>query len=85
MALRYAYLFFYTVGGVFSCLTVGLLLWIAYCIAIEAAPLSALSFLPPLPTVAILALILCVMMLSIAAWQAGAHFQQKYEKNVRKV
>jgi uncharacterized Tic20 family protein len=85
MSWRYAYLFFYTVGGVFSCLTVGMLIWIAYCIAIEAEPLSAISFLPSLPTMAIFVILLVIMIISCAAWQAGAHYQQKFEKGFRRV
>ena len=76
----YAYLFFYTVGACCSFLTVALLVWIAYCIAIEAAPLAAISFLAGLPTLAVFALLLLIMVISCAAWQAGAHYHQKFEK-----
>lgn len=77
---RYAYLFFYTVGGCFSLLTLLMLGWMAYCIAIEAEPLSFLSFLPPMPTAAAFVIIFSIMFIACASWQIGAHFHQKFEK-----
>jgi hypothetical protein len=80
---RYAYLGLYTIGGVFSVMAIGLLIWIAYCIAIEAEPLAAVAFLPSMPTAIIFVLIIGIMAVSIAAWQLGAKYQQRYEQQFK--
>ena len=48
--LRYTYLLLYTLGGVCTLMTLALLIWVAVCIALEAEPLAAISFLSHLPT-----------------------------------
>lgn len=80
---RYIYIGLYTIGGIFSFLTLCLLAWIAYCIAMEAEPLAAISFLPPMPTAAVFLLVLGIMLISIIAWQLGAKCQGQYEQHLK--
>lgn len=77
--LRYTYLLLYTLGGVCTLMTLALLLWVAVCIALEAEPLAAISFLSHLPTPLRFVIIIAVMAVSIAAWQYGAKYHQQYE------
>ena len=53
-------------------MTQALLIWVAVCIALEAEPLAAISFLSHLPTPLRFVIIIAVMAISIAAWQYGA-------------
>lgn len=77
--LRYTYLLLYTLGGVCTLMTLALLIWVAVCIALEAEPLAAISFLSHLPTPLRFVIIIAVMAISIAAWQYGAKYHQQYE------
>ena len=77
--LRYTYLLLYTLGGVCTLMTLALLIWVAVCIALEAEPLAAISFLSHLPTPLRFVIIIAGMAISIAAWQYGAKYHQQYE------
>ncbi|MCH4166125.1 MAG: hypothetical protein LKF74_05360 [Megasphaera sp.] len=78
--LRHIYLFLYTMGGVCSLLSVGLLGWIAFCIAMEMEPLASIAFLPNMPAPFVFILLLAIMIISIAAWQTGAKYHTQYEQ-----
>lgn len=82
--LRYKYLVLYTVGGVCSLLTLAMLAWVAVCIAMEAEPLAALSFLPDIPAPLAIAAIIAVTAAAVAAWQCGAKYHQQYESALKK-
>lgn len=82
--LRHIYLLLYTIGGVCSLLSVTLLGWIAFCIAMEMEPLASISFLPHMPTPFIFIILLAVMAIAVAAWQAGAKYHTQYEQAHRR-
>lgn len=82
--LRRLYLICYTIGGIFTCMTVALLLWVALCIALEMEPLASLSFLPPMPTFVVFILLFAILAIAIAAWQYGASYHQRYEELLKK-
>lgn len=82
-ALRAAYLILYTAGACLTLCCVGLLAWVAICIALEKEPLASISFLPDMPAALVLVLILAIMAVSVACWQYGAKFHQRYEAYMR--
>lgn len=78
--MRFLYRLCYGIGTICTAMTLALLAWVAFCIAIEAEPLASLSFLPDMPVWGIFALLAIVLISSIFSWQKGAAFHQRYEK-----
>lgn len=78
--LRHIYLFLYVLGGFCSLLSISLLGWIAFCIAMEMEPLASIAFLPNMPTPLIFILLLAIMAIGIACWQTGAKYHVRYEQ-----
>lgn len=78
-ALRRLYHICYAVGTVTTLCTVALLGWVAVCIALEKEPLASVAFLPDMPTFCVFIVIAAIAAVSIAAWQYGASFHQRYE------
>lgn len=79
-SLRRLYILCYAIGTCGSLLTLALLLWVAFCIAIEAEPLASIAFLPDMPAPVVLLLLIAIMFVSAAAWQYGATYHQQYEQ-----
>lgn len=77
------YRLFYAIGAISTAATVALLGWVAFCIAIEAEPLTSIAFLPSLPVWAVFALLILVLVISVFSWQKGATLQQQYEDHQR--
>jgi hypothetical protein len=77
--LRHIYVALYTVGGCCSLITVALLVWIAFCIAVEKEPLAAIAFLPAMPSFFIFIILIAILVISITAWQTGAKYHQQYD------
>lgn len=82
--LRRLYRLCYAVGSVLTLCMVALLGWIAVCIALEKEPLASIAFLPDMPTYGVFILIAVTAAVTIAVWQYGASFHQRYEESVRK-
>jgi|GEM_PF-1389698 len=76
-----AYMSLYALGTVLSFIMLALLAWIAYCIAIEAEPLAAITILSNLPVAVIFLILLVILVACCAAWQYGAHCHQQYENS----
>ena len=49
------------------------------CIALEFERLASVAFLPDMPVFAIFIVIIAIAAISVAAWQYGATFHQRYE------
>ena len=73
-SLRRSYLICYIIGTLCTIFAVALLGWVAICIA----------FLPDMPVFAIFIVIIAIAALSVAAWQHGATFHQRYEALIGK-
>lgn len=82
--LRQKYVLLYTVGTICSLMMIALLVWVAFCIAIEAEPLAALAILPDMPTPLAFVLIFAILALAVASWQYGAKYHQEYESALKK-
>lgn len=78
-SLRRSYLICYIIGTLCTIFAVALLGWVAICIALEKEPLASVAFLPDMPVFAIFIVIIAIAALSVAAWQHGATFHQRYE------
>ena len=76
--LRRSYLICYIIGTICTVCAIALLAWVAICIALEKEPLASVAFLPDMPVFAIL-VIIAIAAISVAAWQYGATFHQRYE------
>ena len=81
-SLRRSYLICYIIGTLCTIFAVALLGWVAICIALEKEPLASVAFLPDMPVFAIFIVIIAA--LSVAAWQHGATFHQRYEALIGK-
>ena len=73
-SLRRSYLSCYIIGTICTVCAIALLAWVAICIALEKEPLASVAFLPDMPVFAIF-----IVIISVAAWQYGATFHQRYE------
>lgn len=82
--LRRSYLICYIIGTLCTIFAVALLGWVAICIALEKEPLASVAFLPDMPVFAIFIVIIAIAALSVAAWQHGATFHQRYEALIGK-
>ena len=76
-SLRRSYLICYIIGTLCTIFAVALLGWVAICIALEKEPLD-------MPVFAIFIVIIAIAALSVAAWQHGATFHQRYEALIGK-
>lgn len=83
-SLRRSYLICYIIGTLCTIFVVALLGWVAICIALEKEPLASVAFLPDMPVFAIFIVIIAIAALSVAAWQHGATFHQRYEALIGK-
>lgn len=83
-SLRRSYLICYIIGTLCTIFAVALLGWVAICIALEKEPLASVTFLPDMPVFAIFIVIIAIAALSVAAWQHGATFHQRYEALIGK-
>ena len=83
-SLRRSYLICYIIGTLCTIFAVALLGWAAICIALEKEPLASVAFLPDMPVFAIFIVIIAIAALSVAAWQHGATFHQRYEALIGK-
>lgn len=83
-SLRRSYLICYIIGTLCTIFAVALLGWVAICIALEKEPLASVAFLPDMPVFAIFIVIIAIAALSVAAWQHGATFHQRYEALIEK-
>lgn len=83
-SLRRSYLICYIIGTLCTIFAVVLLGWVAICIALEKEPLASVAFLPDMPVFAIFIVIIAIAALSVAAWQHGATFHQRYEALIGK-
>ena len=83
-SLRRSYLICYIIGTLCTIFAVALLGWVAICIALEKEPLASVDFLPDMPVFAIFIVIIAIAALSVAAWQHGATFHQRYEALIGK-
>lgn len=83
-SLRRSYLICYIIGTLCTIFAVALLGWVAICIALEKEPLASVAFLPDMPVFAIFIVIIAIASLSVAAWQHGATFHQRYEALIGK-
>lgn len=77
--LRRSYLICYIIGTICTVCAIALLAWVAICIALEKEPLASVAFLPDMPVFAIFMVIISIAAISVAAWQYGATFHQRYE------
>lgn len=77
--LRRSYLICYIIGTICMVCAIALLAWVAICIALEKEPLASVAFLPDMPVFAIFMVIIAIAAISVAAWQYGATFHQRYE------
>lgn len=77
--LRRSYLICYIIGTSCTVCAIALLAWVAICIALEKEPLASVAFLPDMPVFAIFMVIIAIAAISVAAWQYGATFHQRYE------
>ena len=77
--LRRSYLICYIIGTICTVCAIALLAWVAICIALEKEPLVSVAFLPDMPVFAIFMVIIAIAAISVAAWQYGATFHQRYE------
>lgn len=77
--LRRSYLICYIIGTICTVCAIALLAWVAICIALEKEPLASVAFLPDMPVFAIFMVIITIAAISVAAWQYGATFHQRYE------
>ena len=77
--LRRSYLIRYIIGTICTVCAIALLAWVAICIALEKEPLASVAFLPDMPVFAIFIVIIAIAAISVAAWQYGATFHQRYE------
>ena len=80
-SLRRSYLICYIIGTLCTIFAVALLGWVAICIALEKEPLASVAFLPDMP---VFAIFIVIAALSVAAWQHGATFHQRYEALIGK-
>lgn len=80
-SLRRSYLICYIIGTLCTIFAVALLGWVAICIALEKEPLASVAFLPDMP---VFAIFIAIAALSVAAWQHGATFHQRYEALIGK-
>lgn len=78
-SLRRSYLICYIIGTICTVCAIALLAWVAICIALEKEPLASVAFLPDMPVFAIFMVIIAIAVISVAAWQYGAMFHQRYE------
>ena len=76
-SLRRSYLSCYIIGTICTVCAIALLAWVAICIALEKEPLASVAFLPDMPVFVIV--IIAIAAISVAAWQYGATFHQRYE------
>lgn len=83
-SLRRSYLICYIIGTLCTIFAVALLGWVAICITLEKEPLASVAFLPDMPVFAIFIVIIAIAALSVAAWQHGATFHQRYEALIGK-
>ena len=83
-SLRRSNLICYIIGTLCTIFAVALLGWVAICIALEKEPLASVAFLPDMPVFAIFIVIIAIAALSVAAWQHGATFHQRYEALIGK-
>ena len=83
-SLRRSYLICYIIGTLCTIFAVALLGWVAIFIALEKEPLASVAFLPDMPVFAIFIVIIAIAALSVAAWQHGATFHQRYEALIGK-
>lgn len=83
-SLRRSYLICYIIGTLCTIFAVALLGWVAICIALEKEPLASVAFLPDMPVFAIFIVIIAIAALSVATWQHGATFHQRYEALIGK-
>ena len=83
-SLRRSYLICYIIGTLCTIFAVALLGWVAICIALEKEHLASVAFLPDMPVFAIFIVIIAIAALSVAAWQHGATFHQRYEALIGK-
>ena len=77
--LRRSYLICYIIGTICTVCAIALLAWVAICIALEKEPLASVAFFPDMPVFAIFMVIIAIAAISVAAWQYGATFHQRYE------
>ena len=77
--LRRSYLICYIIGTICTVCAIALLAWVAICIALEKEPLASVAVLPDMPVFAIFMVIIAIAAISVAAWQYGATFHQRYE------
>ena len=77
--LRRSYLICYIIGTICTVCAIAHLAWVAICIALEKEPLASVAFLPDMPVFAIFMVIIAIAAISVAAWQYGATFHQRYE------
>lgn len=78
-SLRRSYLSCYIIGTICTVCAIALLAWVAICIALEKEPLASVAFLPDMPVFAIFIVIIAIAAISVATWQYGATFHQRYE------
>ena len=78
-SLRRSYLSCYIIGTICTVCAIALLDWVAICSARETEPLASVAFLPDMPVFAIFIVIIAIAAISVAAWQYGATFHQRYE------
>ena len=83
-SLRRSYLICYIIGKLCTIFAVALLGSVAICNALEKEPLASVAFLPDMPVFAIFIVIIAIAALSVAAWQHGATFHQRYEALIGK-
>ena len=82
-SLRRSYLICYIIGTL--CTIFAVASWLGrICIALEKEPLASVAFLPDMPVFAIFIVIIAIAALSVAAWQHGATFHQRYEALIGK-
>lgn len=83
-SLHRSYVTCYIIGTICTVCAIALLGWVAICIALEKEPLASVAFLPDMPIWAVFIVIIAIAAISVAAWQYGATFHQRYEALIGK-
>lgn len=79
-SLHRLYLGCYLLGSIGTIVLLALLFWVAVCIFLEKEPLAAVSFLPHMPSFAILIVIAILAIITVFFWNKGAAYHQRYEE-----
>ena len=78
-SLRRSYLSCYIIGTICTVCAIALLAWGGHLHRPGKRALASVAFLPDMPVFAIFIVIIAIAAISVAAWQYGATFHQRYE------